>query len=188
MPLFSVFLHMICLLLACHSYSQYSLIFFGKVLCALVSKVIILSLYLCCFCLLCSSPSSGIPYSFYIQPVICANIPLSLKLPSHCAFFHTLSCSFSPPLWAELCPLVPGISLAVLELIGGDILRLLCYREMLPSTRQSQLHFDLSQQGKRGFFPMPLVCCCHMEKADGVDQEVNLEAYPFLAACVRFVH
>lgn len=114
MPLFSVFLHMICLLLACHSYSQYSLIFFGKVLCALVSKVIILSLYLCCFCLPRSSPSSGTLYSFYIQPVICANIPLSLKLPSHCAFFHTLSRSFSPTSVGRVVPAgawnIPGCS------------------------------------------------------------------------------
>lgn len=76
---------------------------FSKVSPTLVCKVIpLFPFFQIPPCLPGSFPSSETPCSFHIQPIIHANIPPSLMLPSHHAFFHTL-----PPFFTSLSRVVP---------------------------------------------------------------------------------
>lgn len=141
----------------------------------LFSKFLRSSLYPLISCFPGSSPSLGNSCSFHIHPVILATIPPSLMPPSHPAFFLSLRS------WTELCLEYAGF----LELVGGDV-----------STVQRDATKHQAVLGalwpltvlQSSFFLVLLVCCCHMEMADGVDQEVNLEAYPFHAVHEGFVH
>lgn len=121
----------------------HSLTFFSKALPTLVCKVIPLSPYFSFFSVfqtllhlqeppaLSTSNKSSLQTSF-----------LSSCLPPIKHF--CILCLLSLPPWAELFPLVPGVSPDLLELVGGDVLMLSRYRGILPNTRQSCVHFDTS--------------------------------------------
>jgi len=121
-----------------------SLIFFSKLLPTLVSKVTPLSPYFSNFALFHAllNPQDPSALSTFNQSSLQTSLLPSYLLSIICfSIFYLLSL----PHWAELYPLVRGLSLDLLKLDGGDVLKLSHYREMLPSTRQSWVHFDPSQ-------------------------------------------